>query len=441
MDRDYSNLFALRGLVLYLIPFFILGWLIGYLWETLTLGLAGLVVWHYYYQQRLTKWLWQSRNLLPPTAPGSWSYIYDGIYRNQRRSQHRRRSLARLLRRFREAAEALPDAAIVFRKDGSLLWSNKLAQFYFGLRWPDDAGMRLSNLIRHPEFFSYLNKGDFSEALTIPSPMRDSLDIEIRVMPYSDDQFLLVARDVTQLKQLENMRRDFVANVSHELKTPLTVLQGYLEMLGDVENTPPAMTQKALTQMQQQSDRMKNLVDQLLQLSRMETPSHDVFEHVVDVPTVLGELRQEAEKLSADKQLKLVFDVEPIRVYGKSDLLRSAMQNLVTNAVRYTQAGGNIRVTWRKVRDEVEFSVEDNGPGIENEHIPRLTERFYRVDADRNSDSGGTGLGLSIVKQALEHHNSHLEVNSKPGAGSRFWFRLPAGLIEERLGKAKSQKR
>ncbi|MGM0525170.1 MAG: phosphate regulon sensor histidine kinase PhoR [Pseudomonadota bacterium] len=429
MDRDYSNLLALRGLVLYLLPFIIVGWLIGYLWPVLTIALTGLMVWHYYYQQKLTRWLWKSRNLLPPTAPGSWGYIYDGIYRNQRRSQSRRRSLAKLLRRFREASEALPDAAIVFRSDGSLLWSNKLAQFYFGLRWPEDAGMRLSNLIRYPEFFAYLNNGDYSEALTIPSPMRESLDIEIRVMPYSDDQFLLVARDVTQGKQLDNMRRDFVANVSHELKTPLTVLQGYLEMLTDVENVPPAMAQRAVDQMQQQSDRMKNLVDQLLQLSRMETPSHDVFEQVVDVPALIEELRLEGEKLASDKQLTLTVDVEPIKVYGKGDQLRSAMQNLITNAVRYTNAGGQIRITWREVNNEVEFSVEDDGPGIDSDHLPRLTERFYRVDPDRNSDSGGTGLGLSIVKQALQHHNSHLEINSKPGLGSRFWFRLPSGLV------------
>ncbi|MGM0481786.1 MAG: phosphate regulon sensor histidine kinase PhoR [Pseudomonadota bacterium] len=430
MDRDYSNWAALRDLLLYLLPFVLIGWLIDAVWPVLTVALAGLVMWHYHYQQRLTRWLWNSRNLMPPTAPGSWSYIYDGIYRNQRRSQRRRKALARLLRRFREAAEALPDAAIVFRSDGSLLWSNKLAQFYFGLRWPEDSGMRLSNLIRHPQFFAYLKKGEFGDSLTIPSPMRESLDIEIRVMPYSEDQFLLVARDVTQVKQLENMRRDFVANVSHELKTPLTVMQGYLEMLEDIERTPPELAHKAVSQMQQQSDRMKSLVEQLLLLSRMETPSHDVFNHVVDIPQVLQQLQHEIEKLAQDKQLELSFQISPVSVYGKEDQLRSAMQNLLTNAVRYTPSGGRIRVAWHKVKNEVEFSVEDNGPGIESEHVPRLTERFYRVESDRNSDNGGTGLGLSIVKQALQHHNSHLEINSRPGQGSRFWFRLPAELVK-----------
>ncbi len=428
MDREYSSFGALKGLVLYLLPFAIIGAIFGVFWQAMSLSMAGLLVWHYYYQQKLTDWLWNSRNMMPPTAPGSWSYIYDGIYRNQRRSQQRRRSLAQLLRRFREAAEALPDAAIVFRRDGSLLWSNQLAQFYFGLKWPDDAGMRLSNLIRHPEFFSYLSKGNFEEALTIPSPARDSLDIEIRVMPYSDDQYLLVARDVTQIKQLDNLRKDFVANVSHELKTPLTVLQGYLEMVEDPSMTPPGMMTKAVGEMQRQSERMRLLIDQLLELSRMETPSHDVFDRVVDAPVLLQQLQTEAEKLGKAKSINVHFDIAPIKVYGKEDALRSAMQNLITNAIRYNHEGGDIRVTWQMVGSEVEFSVEDTGPGIASEHLPRLTERFYRVDKDRNSERGGTGLGLSIVKQALQHHNCELQVNSALGKGSRFWFRLPAGL-------------
>jgi two-component system phosphate regulon sensor histidine kinase PhoR len=430
MDRDYSNWQSLRNLALFLLPFIFIGWLFDIFWPLLTFALLGLVCWHYFYQQKLIKWLWQSRTLMPPSAPGSWSYIYDGIYRSQRRSQKRRKSLARLLRRFREAAEALPDAAIVFRADGALLWSNKLAQFYFGLRWPEDAGQRLSNLIRHPEFSVYLSKGQFDDALTIPSPVRDSLDIEIRIMPYSDDQFLLVARDVTQVKRLDSMRREFVANVSHELKTPLTVLQGYLEMLEDPEQTPPAMLKKAVENMNAQSDRMANLVDQLLVLSRMETPSDDVFDHEVNVPALLEQLQTEAHRLNEQKQHNLIFKVDPIRIYGKESLLRSAMQNLITNAIRYTPEGGEIEVCWKETSGGVEFSVTDNGKGIPAQHLPRLTERFYRIDEDRNSASGGTGLGLSIVKQAIEHHNAQLDISSTPGKGSRFAFQLPHGLIK-----------
>ncbi|OZB04578.1 MAG: two-component system sensor histidine kinase PhoR, partial [Idiomarina sp. 34-48-12] len=233
MDRRYSVIFILKGLLWFIVPVGFFGWLLGYFWATLALSLITLVVWHYYYQYKLVDWLWHRRTMLPPSAPGSWSYIYDGIYRTQRRSQQRRRALARLLRRFREASEAIPDAAIVFRKDGGLIWCNKLGQFYFGLKWPADTGIRLSNLIRHPEFIAYLQKGDFSEDIHLASPVREDVELEIRIMPYSEDQYLLMARDVTQLKQLEQMRKDFVANVSHELKTPLTVLQGYLEMLDE----------------------------------------------------------------------------------------------------------------------------------------------------------------------------------------------------------------
>lgn len=432
MDRDYSNWQALRNLSLFLLPFAVVGWLFDIFWPLLTFALLGLACWHYFYQQKLIKWLWQSRTLMPPLAPGSWSYIYDGIYRAQRRSQKRRKSLARLLKRFREAAEALPDAAIVFRADGTLLWSNKLAQFYFGLRWPEDAGQRVSNLIRHPDFAKYLNQAEFEHALTIPSPIRDSQDIEIRIMSYSDNQLLLVARDVTQLKRLESMRREFVGNVSHELKTPLTVLQGYLEILETPEQTSPAMLRKAVANMNAQSSRMANLVEQLLVLSRMETPSDDVFDHAVNVPALIEQLQTEAEQLNENKHHKLTFQIAPVRVYGKEPLLRSAMQNLITNAIYYTPEGGNIAVQWQVVSGGVEFSVMDNGPGIPAEHLPRLTERFYRVDSDRNSTSGGTGLGLSIVKHAVEHHNAQLDIMSTEGEGSRFAFMLPQGLLVHR---------
>lgn len=431
MDSRDTNGLALTRLFFYLLPFLFVGWLFDLFWPLTAVGLLVLAFWHYYYQQKLIRWLWQSRALIPPTAPGSWSDIYDGIYRSQRRNQKRRKGLTRLLKRFREAAEALPDAAIVFRADGTLLWSNRLAQFYFGLRWPDDAGQRLSNLIRHPAFSSYLNEATFQDDLTIPSPVRDSLALEIRIMPYSDDQFLLIARDVTQLKRLEMVRQDFVANVSHELKTPLTVLQGYLEMLDTLEKMPPELLRKAVQQMNTQSTRMSNLVDQLLTLSRMESPSDDVFDHTVDVPALLANLKQEAEELNQAKQHRIEFMVDPIHVYGKESLLYSAMQNLIKNAIYYTPSGGTVRVSWADTTSGIEFRVTDNGPGIAAAHLPRLTERFYRLDKDRNSTKGGTGLGLAIAKHAIEHHHAELIIDSVIGRGSCFYFCLPNGLRTE----------
>ncbi|MFC0446364.1 phosphate regulon sensor histidine kinase PhoR [Pseudidiomarina halophila] len=430
MDKKYSVFFILRGFLWYLAPLALLGWLVGSFWQTLTIGLFALLVWHYYFHYKLVDWLWNRRALLPPSAPGSWSYIYDGIYRTQRRSQQRRRALARILRRFREASEAIPDAAIVFRRDGGLIWCNRLGQFYFGLKWPGDTGIRLSSLIRHPAFISYLQKGDFTDEIYLPSPVREDIELEIRIMPYSDDQFLLMARDVTQLRQLEQMRKEFVANVSHELKTPLTVIQGYLEMFDDDPAAmPPAMLQKAVKDMSGQSTRMRNLVDQLLSLSRIDSARGDIFERVVNVPDVLKRLQHDAERLNKNKQHQLVFEIAGQSMYGHEDELRSIFSNLITNAIHYTQPAGKITVRWRPVGDQMEFSVSDNGPGIPAEHMPRITERFYRIDKDRNSSKGGSGLGLAIVKQAVDHHHGKLTIDSVVGRGSTFSVRIPQELV------------
>lgn len=430
MDKRFSAVFILRGFLWYVAPLAVVGWLFGYFWQVLSLGLLGILAWHYFYQYKLVDWLWHRRTMLPPSAPGSWSYIYDGIYRTQRRSQQRRRALARILRRFREASEAIPDAAIVFRRDGGLIWCNKLGQFYFGLKWPADTGIRLSNLIRHPEFIAYLQKGDFAEAMYLPSPVREDIELEVRVMPYSEDQYLLMARDVTQLRRLEQMRKDFVANVSHELKTPLTVIQGYLEMFdGDVSAMPPQLLQKAVEDMTGQSTRMRNLVDQLLSLSRIDSARGDIFERSVAVPELLRRIEHDAQQLNQAKQHELRFEIAEQSMYGREDELRSVFANLITNAIFYTQPGGKITVRWRPVGKQMEFSVTDNGPGIPAEHIPLLTERFYRIDKDRNSSKGGSGLGLAIVKQAVEHHHCKLTIDSVVGRGSTFSVRVPEELI------------
>ncbi|MDX1705630.1 phosphate regulon sensor histidine kinase PhoR [Pseudidiomarina sp.] len=429
MDKKYSGLFMLRGLLWFLLPVALLGLLLDAFWLVTSLALLGLLSWHYYYQYKLIDWLWRRRRLLPPEAPGSWSYIYDGIYRTQRRSQQRRRALASILRRFREASEAIPDAAIVFRRDGGLIWCNKLGQFYFGLKWPTDMGIHLSNLIRHPEFIRYLQIGDFSKDITLPSPVREDIELEIRIMPYSDNQYLLMARDITQIKLAEQMRNDFVANVSHELKTPLTVIQGYLEMMEDSAALPPAMLNKAVRDMNDQSVRMRKLVDQLLSLSRMEGSAVDIFEHKVDVPAMLQTLKSDADRLNANKEHDIEFEIGRQKMYGREDELRSVFSNLLANAIQYTQPKGKIKVRWLPVGQQMEFSVTDNGPGIPAEHMPRLTERFYRIDKDRNSAKGGSGLGLAIVRQALEHHHCKLLIDSVVGRGSKFAVRVPEELV------------
>ncbi|MBL0484558.1 phosphate regulon sensor histidine kinase PhoR [Aeromonas caviae] len=409
-------------------PFVLVGWLIDHLVLCLLVATVVHLVWHYRFQKRLSDWLWHDRSLVPPHGSGSWEHIFNGIYKLQQRHRARRRELAGLIRRFREGAEALPDAAVVFRTDGSILWCNRLAEQLLGFRWPEDAGQHIGNLIRHPAFVAYLGKGQYDEPFEMHSPINEEKFLEFRIMPYAEDQAMLVVRDVTRLRSLEKTRKHFVSNVSHELRTPLTVLKGYLEM---TEEPPPlAMWAKAHKVMMEQTIRMDNLVNQLLTLSRIEAAPTVDLSHLVDMPAMLGLLEQEARALSGERAHEIVFMVQPnLLVRGDQDQLRSAVSNLVYNAIHYTPAGRKITVEWRKQGSMALFAVQDEGEGIPPEHLARLTERFYRVDKARSRHTGGSGLGLAIVKHALSHHDAHLDIESRVGAGSRFSFLIPARMV------------
>ncbi|EGU49337.1 phosphate regulon sensor protein [Vibrio ichthyoenteri ATCC 700023] len=388
------------------------------------------LVWHLHNQMRLSAWLWDEKRLTPPSGTGNWEHLFNGIYRLQQRQRRKRKELTNLIRRFRNGAESLPDAVVVFRSEGNIVWCNKLAQHLLGFRWPDDSGQPISNLIRTPDFIKYLTKQDFSEPLEMRSPLNVERMLELRIVPYTEGEHLMVVRDVTQLKQLEGMRRNFFANVSHELRTPMTVLQGYLEMTEDPEMLVGPMWPKAHGVMTEQLNRMNSLVNQLLTLSKIEAaPMHELDE-VVNVPAMLEVLEKEATSLSGDQQHKLRFDVDSsLLVLGDEDQLRSAISNLVYNAVKYTPAGADVHVRWYKTSQGACLEVSDSGEGIEAQHIHRLTERFYRVDKARSRDTGGSGLGLAIVKHALSHHDSHLDIWSKIGVGSKFSFILPTRLV------------
>ena len=425
---DYWTSILKKIVVLYT-PLLLVGVLLGEWQSGLILALIYHVLWFYRYQKRLQDWLWNDRSLIPPQGPGTWELIFNGIYRLQQRHRARRRELASVIRRFREGAEALPDAAVVCRNDGSIIWCNRLAWQCLGFRWPEDAGQNISNLIRNPAFVSFLQLRDFSEPLVMPSPVNDDKILEARVMPYAEDQFMLVVRDVTHIKSIENMRKNFVANVSHELRTPLTVLKGYLEMLED-ELPPPARWKKMQQVMLEQTMRMDSLVDQLLTLSRIEVATDIDRTRVVDVPKMLLMLQHEAKALSGSLRHEIVFQVDPeLKIYGDEDQLRSAMTNLVNNAIKYTPAGRQITVDWRRDGSQARFAVTDEGEGIALEHLGRLTDRFYRVDKARSRQTGGSGLGLAIVKHALSHHDSMLNIDSTPGKGSTFSFRIPEILV------------
>ncbi len=408
------------------IPALVLGAMFGYLPWFLLASVTGLLIWHFWNLLQLSWWLWVDRSMTPPPGHGSWEPLLYGLHQMQLRNKKRRRELGSLIKRFRSGAESLPDAVVLTTEEGVIFWCNGLAQQLLGLRWPDDNGQNILNLLRYPEFTQYLKQQAFAKPLNLV--LNNGRHLEIRVMPYSEQQLLMVARDVTQMHQLEGARRNFFANVSHELRTPLTVLQGYLEMMQE-QTLSGATREKALHTMREQTSRMEGLVKQLLTLSKIEASPIHTPNEVIDVPMMLRVVEREAQTLSQQRQT-IEFHVDnSLKVLGSDEQMRSAISNLVYNAVNHTPPATHIIVSWQRVASGVEFSVEDNGPGISAEHIPRLTERFYRVDKARSRQTGGSGLGLAIVKHAVNHHDSRLEITSEPGKGTRFSFTLPERLI------------
>ncbi|MBU5924723.1 phosphate regulon sensor histidine kinase PhoR [Enterobacter sichuanensis] len=417
-------------LILCCIPAFILGAFLGHLPWFLLASVTGLLIWHFWNLLRLSWWLWVDRSMTPPPGSGSWEPLLYGLHQMQMRNKKRRRELGSLIKRFRSGAESLPDAVILTTEEGTIFWCNGLAQQLLGLRWPDDNGQNILNLLRYPEFTLYLKKRDFTRPHNLK--LNNGRHLEIRVMPYSDKQWLMVARDVTQMHQLEGARRNFFANVSHELRTPLTVLQGYLEMMQE-QTLEGAPREKALHTMREQTHRMEGLVKQLLTLSKIEAAPTLALNDTIDVPMMLRVVEGEAQTLSHNRH-HLTFEVDnTLKVLGSEDELRSAISNLVYNAVNHTPEGTDIVVRWHHTPMGAEFSVEDNGPGIAPEHIPRLTERFYRVDKARSRQTGGSGLGLAIVKHAVNHHESRLDIASTLGKGTRFSFVIPERLIAKKI--------
>lgn len=416
----------LSELVLACLPALVLGLLFGYLPWLLLLSVVGILLWHFYNLMRLSHWLWLDRTMTPPSGQASWEPLFYGLYQMQLRNRRRRRELGNLIKRFRSGAESLPDAVILTTEEGTIFWCNGLAQQHLGLRWPEDNGQNILNLLRYPEFSLYLRQRDFDKPLTLV--LNNQHHMEFRVMPYSEGQWLMVARDVTQMHQLEGARRNFFANVSHELRTPLTVLQGYLEMMNDSVMNQRSRD-KALHTMSEQTRRMDSLVKQLLTLSRIEAAPAINLKEKVDVPVMLKLLQHEAETLSGGRHA-IHFHTDPhLKVFGNDEQLRSAISNLVYNAVNHTPEGTRIDISWLRSKQGAVFTVCDNGPGIPPEHIPRLTERFYRVDKARSRATGGSGLGLAIVKHALSHHNARLEITSIPHQETCFTFTLAPRLI------------
>ncbi len=430
MNQDWRGI-LLRRLLLLLGACLLLGLVTGqYAWA-LVLGLAGYLYWNLRQLLRLHHWL-KNADELPPEGSGVWGEVFDQIYHLQKRNQRARGRLQAVIDRVQESTAALRDGVVMLDRQGNLEWWNRAAGQLLGLKRKQDGGQPITNLVRHPRFKEYFEQDNHREPLELPSPVDDHLRLQLQLTLYGNGEHLMLVRDVTRLHQLEQMRKDFVANVSHELRTPLTVLTGYLETLQDNVDDIQPRWRRALQQMQQQGARMQNLLNDLLLLARLEATDYPADSKPVAVDLLLLSIRGDAQALSADRHRICVVADAAVRLKGSESELRSAFSNLVFNAVKYSPEGGEIRIRWWADAAGAHLAVQDSGLGIEARHIPRLTERFYRVDASRSANTGGTGLGLAIVKHVLIHHRGQLQIDSTPGKGSTFTCHFPPAQVVRR---------
>lgn len=401
------------------------GW---YLWD-FTTGLAIsfivltlLVIIQLRYMYQLSLWLDQPEEVRLGDGWGSWTEIFAKLYRLRRDDERSRNELAEWLSRFRQAMSQLPDGVVIMDDVLFLEWCNPVAEEHLGLSMATDKGMRVTNLVRSPEFIDYIILGHYDEPLTLKLGERRLI---VRLIPFENRRQILVTHDVTDMDRIEQMRRDFIANASHELRTPLTVINGFLEIAHTQPDLDPQTRARHLELMVDQGQRMQNLVDDMLVLTRLESLDYPVREEALDMHSLLEKVRAEGEALSAGRH-KVSLEFNGPRLKGSQDELRSAIGNLVSNAVRYTPKGGEIRIRWFENEQGPCCSVSDTGIGIKPEHIVRLTERFYRVDKGRSRETQGTGLGLAIVKHVLVRHNAQLRIESEAGKGSTFTIQFPA---------------
>jgi two-component system phosphate regulon sensor histidine kinase PhoR len=410
---------AFFGLILDLVSWFLIGATLAYaLWSINQLRL-------------LNRWLFKGRGDEPPDAVGLWGQVFDTLSQIQRENGRVRSRLHANIEHLRSSFSSMADAVVMLTPDGSIEWSNQAAHTLLGLRQPDDNGRLLINLLRSPEFIRYFQSSDYSDRLSISSPVNGQIKLSISISVFAQESRLLFARDITRTVQLEQMRKDFVANVSHELRTPLTVITGYLEMLSDqVNNSAPVA--RALEQMSEQSRRMQNLIQDLMTLSHLEAvPSSRLTDNIA-VKGLMDSICDEV-RLAASGERTVVLECdEGLRLRGDFPEIQSAFSNLASNAARYTKPGDTITLRWYADRNHAYFEVQDSGIGIEPRHLPRLTERFYRVDQSRSTETGGTGLGLAIVKHVLLRHHAELRIHSHPDRGSTFSCKFPLSAVDRR---------
>jgi two-component system phosphate regulon sensor histidine kinase PhoR len=391
-------------------------------WGSFALALLGVVFWHTRHLARLQRWLAHPLPGAVPEGQGIWDEALAALHRLERETARREEGLADALARMRRAVQALPDGVVILDSANRIEWFNRTAEVQLQLDPGADLGQNIANLVREPEFIDYLDSSEDSVRIS----RGPALALSLQLIPFGQSQKMLLSRDVTQAERVDVMRRDFVANVSHELRTPLTVLVGFLETVQELKLDPQRM-RDYLGMMQEQAARMQRIIEDLLTLSALDSAPPASDERQIAVRPLLLRLKADAEALSGGRHtIKMQLEETRGGLLGVESELVSAFGNLVSNAIRYTPAGGTITLAWREGPEGGRFSVEDTGIGIDAEHIPRLTERFYRVDRSRSRETGGTGLGLAIAKHALARHEATLEIESDPGKGSRFSARFPA---------------
>jgi two-component system, OmpR family, phosphate regulon sensor histidine kinase PhoR len=412
----------LGWMLLLLLGVIVIGSITGLFIPLLFLLIVGMLAWQLTQINRFERWISNGGRGKYPKAKGIWEDIYYHVYQIKKSEKKRKKKLGKIIDQFRKSTDALPDAGVVLGKDDEIEWANTAAKNVLGLQ-PSDRGQRIPNLIRFPIFVRYLKSGNFNETIIMPSPTNSHITLAVRVVSYGAGLRLLLAQDVTQLRKMEQMRKDFVANVSHELRTPLTVLKGYLETLQELDEPLSPLLSHSFQQMQEQTERMQYLVDDLLLLSNLETQPKKT--HCVDIPTLLSKICKESENLyNVTGRIELTLETAA-HIYGDEQELRSAFSNLLGNALKYSPKESLVKVRWYQIKESLVLDVVDKGEGISDTEIPRITERFYRIDVRRTNKIAGTGLGLAIVKHVLLRHDARLVITSELYKGSTFSCYFP----------------
>ncbi len=429
MNSAWSYVIARLVIVLALALFG--GWIIGGIGWWVAGVFGSYLAYQLFNLYRLNHWLARRSEIDPPNVGGVWGDAIAQIVRLNRRKRYHKQRFIRMFRELRRSAAAMPDGVVMLTPDREIQWFNRRARQLLELKQKADIGLRIDNLIRAPEFVRYLDTGDFTSPVVVSVHPNGGATLALHVIPYGEGGQILFVRDITRQTHIEAMRKDFVANASHELRTPLTVIMGYLETLADDPSLEQSW-QMPLGEMRRQAERMNAILRDLLELSRLEAAGASAGDEPVDVGGLLALLRKDAIAAGPKtREVNLSLESQS-QLRGTEAELESAFSNLIQNAVRYTPDDGRIDIRWWTDESGGHVSVSDTGIGIAAEHIPRITERFYRVDAGRSRATGGSGLGLAIVRHALQRHDAELEIVSEEGRGSTFTCHFPrARLIDE----------